>query len=133
MIYLGNQAVGVGVGGLAKSGTFTGNGTITQALDVGFEPDVIVVDSDLDFSVAGWQGIKCVTIVKGVMTVNFVHTNTTTTSSSTYNTPITSTDDPWGESAGAYRSCASYADGVLTLTNKTNNANGYYKIGRAHV
>ena len=114
----------------AKSGTFTGDSTITTVLDIGFEPDVIVIDSGLDLSVAGWQGLACVVIIKDVLTFNYYHNSTTDTNERTYNSSIKSNQDQWGASSGAYRNYAIFSDGKMTVTNKTNNANVSFVNGQ---
>lgn len=115
---------GGGGSGSVKTGTFTGDGTASVSLDVGFEPDVIVIDSDLDFNTAGWQGIKCIVIAKGTLTVNFYHSSLTVTNKTAYSDAISANQNPWGSDARAYRSYATYSDGTLLVTNKEpSNAN----------
>lgn len=116
MIYLGDKPVGI-VNKYMKSGTFTGSDTNSQALDIGFEPDIITVSSDLDISESGWTGIKSIVIAKGILTVNDAHLTATTTVSTAQACPL-SAEDPWGENITAnYKSKASYSNGVLTLSN----------------
>lgn len=111
----------------AKSGTFTGDGTATVQIDIGFEPDCIIVDSGISTGTAGTQGLLCVALVKGSLSINYYHNSSTDTSERTYNKRINSNDEPWGGDGGAYRSIASYSNGVFTVSNKTlNNANVYF-------
>lgn len=117
MIYLGDKPVGVAVGGKSASGTFTGDGTKTQEIDIGFEPDVIVVDSDLDVSEAGWTGNKSIVIARKVLSSNCLHTSATATSGNVQGMPL-SPEDPWGENIStAYKTTASYSNGILTISN----------------
>lgn len=104
----------------SKSGTFTGNGTKAVELQVGFEPDVIVIDSGLNPAEAGYQGLIVVIIAKDIYTFNSVHNSITDTNNSRgYFARI----DGWGgsSSVGAYRNIATYANGILTVTNVTAN------------
>ena len=57
----------------AIRGTFTGDGTATVALQTGFEPDVIVIDSGTDTVVAGLQGLVSVGMARGVFSINYYH------------------------------------------------------------
>lgn len=128
-------ASGYGGGsGQVKTGTFTGAPTASVNINIGFEPDIIVIDSDLDLGTAGWQGVKCIVIVKGVLTINFYHNSTTdTTKTHTYYDAISANQNPWGYDAGAYRSYATYSDGTLLVTNKTpNNANVQFVSGQTY-
>ena len=103
----------------AKSGTFTGDGTANVALNIGFEPDAIIIDSGLNTAIAGTQGILGIYLVKGIFTMNFYHNSSTDNTERQYAKKITSTEDAWGGSSGAYRSYATYSNGTLTITNKT--------------
>lgn len=126
------QMLGGGDVAQSKSGSFAGDGTITTVLDIGFEPDVIVVESGLDISVAGFQGVILVAIVKGVMTFNYYHNSATDTSVRTMNDFIRPNQDAWGADSGAYRNYALYSDGKLTVTNKTNNSNFVFINGQTY-
>lgn len=126
------QMLGGGDVAQSKSGSFVGDGTITTVLDIGFEPDVIVVESGLDVSVAGFQGVMLVVIAKGVMTFNYYHNSATDTNVRTYNDFIRPNQDAWGANSGAYRNYALYSDGKLTITNRTNNANVVFINGQTY-
>jgi hypothetical protein len=126
---------GGGGSGSVKTGTFVGDGTASVTLDIGFEPDAIVIDSDLQFDTEGWQGLKCVVIVRNVLTINFYHNSTTdTTKTHTYNDAISTGQDPWGANSGAYRSYGAYSSsGDMLVTNKTpNNANTFFVSGQTY-
>lgn len=116
----------------SKSGSFVGDGAITAVLDIGFEPDVIVIESGLDVSVAGFHGVMLVVIAKGVMTFNYYHNSATDTNARTYNDFIRPNQDAWGANSGAYRNYALYSDGKLTVTNKTDNANVVFINGQTY-
>ena len=117
----------------AIRGTFTGDGTATVALQTGFEPDVIVIDSGTDTVVAGFQGLVSVGMARGVFSINYYHNSDTDTTERNYNYSYRRNGDPWFNDAGAYRSCASYLGGVLTVTNRTtNNANVYFANGQTY-
>ena len=107
----------------SKSGSFTGNGTKQVDLQIGFEPDVIVIDSGLDSKVAGYVGLILVVIARNCVTVNMLHNSVTDTNASRgYMSKLANGDD-WGQvgTIGAYRNIASYANGVLTVTNATSS------------
>lgn len=103
----------------SKSGTFIGDGTKTVDLLIGFEPDVIIIDSNLPLNVAGPVGLYKVALAKNVFTLNVVHNSSTDTQTArTIFAPLNGLD--WGNSSvGAYGNVASYADGTLTVTNIT--------------
>lgn len=126
------MAMGGGDMAKVKSGTFTGDGTNSVTINLGFEPDVVVVDSDLDLSQAGWIGLKCAVIVKNVLTVNALHGNDTTTNASVYNHSIVPGNDAWGGSCGSYRNYVTYSNGVVTVTNKSNNDSVKFISGQTY-
>ncbi|MBR4457588.1 MAG: hypothetical protein IKS31_01380 [Clostridia bacterium] len=59
------QIMGGGDVAQSISGSFTGDGTATVELDIGFEPDVIIIDSGIDYSTPGTKGLLMVAIAKG--------------------------------------------------------------------
>lgn len=110
----------------SKNGTFTGDGTKAVALQIGFEPDVIIIDSGLPMSIAGPVGLYMVAIAKNVFTLNANHNSTTDT-----NAARTIFGNlygiGWGDrSLGAYRNNATYENGVLTISNATNSPGAQY-------
>lgn len=106
------------------NGTFTADGTTPTAyLNTGFEPDIVFVDSDLDYESAGWIGIGRVIIVKNAMAAHLRHNNATIT-----NAQITATYKiggdypPYGAVINDYTSYGEYSNGVFKVSNGTNNA-----------
>lgn len=126
------QMMGGGDVAQSKSGSFTGDGTITTVLDIGFEPDVIVIDSGIDYTTPSAQGLLMVAIAKGKFTLNFYHNSTTDVTSHNYPFDIISGTDSWGADSGAFRNYCIYSDGVLTVTNKTNHANVVFINGQTY-
>lgn len=117
----------------AIRGAFTGDGTATVNLQTGFEPDVIVIDSGTDTVVAGFQGLISVGMGKGVFTLNYYHTSDTDDIERMYGYAYRRNGDPWFNDAGAFRSCASYSNGVFTVTNRTlTNANVCFANGQTY-
>lgn len=119
-------ASGYGGGGSVKTGTFVGDGTKEVNLSVGFEPDVIVIDSGLDPSQSGYTGLIVVAIAKNVFTVNNTHNSDTDTQNARtiYGSLL---NKGWGDNkVGAYRNVATYANGVLKVTNATNSPSAQY-------
>lgn len=111
----------------SKTGTFTGDGTKQVDLQVGFEPDVIVIDSGLDITVAGITGLFCVAIAKNVFTMNFSHNSNTDTQTRVISAYLL--NSAWGTSSlGAYRNKAEYNNGILTVTNATNAPPEQYRF-----
>lgn len=112
----------------SKSGTFIGDGTKIADLLIGFEPDVIIIDSNLPLKVAGPVGLYKVALAKNVFTLNVTHNSTTDVQ--TARTVFEALNDiNWGNtSLGAYRNMASYADGTLTVTNVTVSPPEQYRF-----
>lgn len=105
----------------SKSGTFTGDGTKDVALQIGFEPDVIIIDSGLPMSIAGPVGLYMVAIAKNVFTLNASHNSTTDTNAARVNFSSLY-GIGWGDSSlPAYRNNATYENGVLTISNSTKS------------
>ena len=116
----------------SKSGTFTGDGTKTTALQIGFEPDVIIINSGLPTNVAGPVGLYMVAIAKNVFTLNASHNSTTDTNAARtmfgqlYNSG-------WGDGTlGSYRNNATYENGVLTISNTTASPSAQYYFIEGH-
>ena len=110
----------------SKSGTFIGDGTKTADLLIGFEPDVIIIDSNLPLNVAGPVGLYKVVLAKNVFTLNATHNSATDTQ--TARTIFAALNGlEWGNtSLGSYRNVASYVDGTLTVTNVTFSPSAQY-------
>lgn len=110
----------------SKSGTFIGDGTKTVDLAIGFEPDVIIIESGLPLNIAGPVGLYKVALAKNVFTLNASHNSETDTNASrTIFGQLNGID--WGNSTlGAYRNTASYIDGILQVTNITNSPPATY-------
>lgn len=110
----------------SKNGTFTGNGTKTVTLQIGFEPDVIIINSGLPLNAAGPVGLYMVAIAKNVFTLNASH-NSTTDINATRTMFGQLYGTGWGNNTlGAYRNTATYGNGVLTVTNITNSPGAQY-------
>ena len=122
MMELRRRVMMLMAGGANKiaSGTFTGDGTVAATLNIGFEPDVVVIDSGLDYSVAGVAGILAITIAKGSVITNITHNNTSATSYSGTLNVMKPSQDPWGADSGVNNNTfCIYEDGVLYVSNKT--------------
>lgn len=112
----------------SKSGTFLGDGTKEVALTVGFEPDVIIIDTGLPLNVEGPVGLYAVAIAKNKFSLNTTHNSTTDTQQRTIFGQLLNAG--WGNTTtlGAYRSMAVYQGGVLTVTNVTANPSQQYRF-----
>ena len=112
----------------SKSGTFIGDGTKTVDLAIGFEPDVIIIDSGLPLNIAGPVGLYKVALAKNVFTLNVTH-NSTTDTNATRTIFGQLNGIGWGDhTSGAYRNVASYIDGILQVTNITNSPPETYRF-----
>ena len=116
-----------------KSGTFTGDRTINATLNIGFEPDAVIIIRDLRTDVIGLQNIV---FLKDRYTYNAVmYLSTSSGIRIGENTnPIAVGEDSWGykESLGTYLSYGSYSNGVFTVTNKTNGSRAYFIDGEQY-
>lgn len=119
---------GGGGSGSVKTGSFVGDGTKEVDLSVGFEPDVIIIDSGLDPSQSGYTGLIVVAIAKNIFTVNNTHNSDTNTQNARtiYGSLL---NKGWGTTmVGAYRNIATYANGILNVTNATANPSLQYRF-----
>ena len=112
-----------GSGAQVVTGTFTGDGTISVSLSIGFAPDIAVISSDQDYSQSGWAGVGDIVIIKGDISFLGRHNATSATAIRAEGNP--SMDGAYGSSSTAptYAAYGTYSDGALTVTNK-NNATG---------
>lgn len=115
-----------------KSGTFTGDGTINVSLPIGFEPDGVIITTDVDWTVAGWTGIITAILIKGVCGLDYCHTGNTATNAQNYGRQLKLTDDPWAVGAGTYMPNGTYTNGVLNVSNNTNTPSQTYANGRTY-
>lgn len=121
--------------GQVASGTFTGDGTINVTLSLGFAPDVVMIASGLDYTVAGWAGIGDAAFIKGVCTYLKRHNTTTATTPTTNgnSTPgITGGDYGTQETASSYQAYATYADGNFTISNYSNGTGTKFINGHTY-
>ena len=102
-----------------KSGTFMGNGTASVTIDMGFEPDVVIIDSGHRYNNPGFAGLMQAILIKGIIITNICHQSDTATNSLMYGNPIGEGQDVWGykETPVSNTSYALYSNGQLTLTN----------------
>lgn len=122
MIYLGNQAVGITNSMRFTSGTFTGNGTSTVALNIGFKPEAVAIKSNLDYTQTGWSGVGHVLLYRNVGSCIWRHNNTS--ASAAGGTTFFFGNYEYGnpETTASYVLYAEYSDGVLTLKNSSPGA-----------
>ena len=122
-----------------KTGSFNGNNTVTKILDIGFEPDVVVIStSDIDYSASGSGGLISVVCVKGVVMTNVFHNPSTTAQPwSPCANPVNENDDPWGAdkesyTGSSYPTYCRYSNGSLTVTNGQNAGRVYFVSGKTY-
>lgn len=104
-----------------KSGTFTGDGTSSVALPIGFEPDILIMDTPVAWDESGWSGTGILTIAKGIYTIATRHSTTNSATVGNVVYIFNSSDGDYGNSdnANAYAFYCSYSNGVFTIENKT--------------
>ena len=125
MIYLGKNPVGFADRHfLSAQGTFTGDGTNSVALSLGFKPDFVYIWADVNYSESGWQGIGHVIVHRGDLIHTIRHASETATSSAGVTYWLTTGNGDFGISNNAPTNgfYGSYSDGTLTLTNKSSSA-----------
>lgn len=114
-------------------GTFVGDGTSSVALNVGFEPDVVVIESGLDFSQA-WQGTGTIVIAKNVFSASLRHaTQSSTTATSVINVSF-GEQYPYGNPTGstAYSFYGTYENGVFNVINERSTGATYFVVGNTY-
>ena len=113
-------------GAKVKTGTITGKGSATISIDVGFEPDIIVIASGLDYTSSN-LGMLNVVLVRGIVMYNTWRTSSAYGSTGNNVSP---NGDVWGakESYGNYASYATYSNGVLTISNQATTTGRCYFI-----
>ena len=112
-----------------KQGTFIGDGTINVSLNVGFEPDYVIVERESKILTIGMQNVS---IIKGRAVYNSICYTSSSSGLVTicYGTYISENDDVWGHSStSTYRSYATYANGILTISNNTNSTRSSFISG----
>lgn len=118
------ESLVAGYGGKAevKTGTFTGDKTtFTANLNVGFEPDIVIVECDLNYTAPGWAGMGNIVIVKNVLTTHLRHNNTALASANSTSN-LCEESHPYGMTTGSSATYGIYSDGVFTITNTSNSA-----------
>jgi hypothetical protein len=119
MIYLGNSPVGVASYSKRATGTFTGDGTATATLNIGFKPETVLVKSDQDYSQTGWAGVGHATLGRYVGSCIWRHNNSS--ASTAGSTAFFFGNYEYGnpETTASYVMYAVYSEGVLTLKNSS--------------
>ena len=112
-------------GAKVKTGTFLGNDDNNITLDIGFKPDVVVIDSGLPYNEVNYAGMLHVVIARGIMIIQTCHQSATSTSALMYGNSITSEQDEFGykETPVDFTVYATFADGQLTVRNNTSRGN----------
>lgn len=107
-----------------KHGTFVGNGKNSVTIPLGFEPDILIIHSAVDYYTSGWVGVGDVCVSKSMYSIVVRHNNTTVSYAVPNVYPFNQGDGDYGNSQNApqYTFYGSYSDGNLTLTNKGNLA-----------
>ena len=120
---VGSLVAGYGGGSQVATGTFTADGSTSDAsMNVGFEPDMVSIKCNLDYYTTGWAGMGNIIIVKNVLTAHARHN---TTSVNGIQSSINASFDeshPYGLSTTSYGTYGTYSNGIFTVTNNTKNA-----------
>lgn len=120
------------------SGQFTGDRTTLAQFNVGFEPDVIIVKArDLDPLTAGWTGNYLICIIKNTLTIATRHNNNNVTALNTsVDARVGGDYPPYGTNvanSSGYTAYGTYADGVFSINNVTNNGLTRFINGEVYV
>lgn len=128
------QMIGGGDVAQVKHGIFMGNGTPSVQIQTGFAPDVLIIESDVDYSQAGWTGIGHVVIAKGVMSLVMRHNSTSTETAANNIYPIVNTGTDYGDAEIAKQYCiyGNYSDGVIALDNYSVGVGVTFNSGRQY-
>lgn len=114
-------ASGYGGGIKIKTGSFVGSKNKTQAIEIGFEPDIFYCDCGLDPYQSGWEGQRNLTYIKNVAIYQMRHNNTTVSSAQSLCNARFDASHPYGIGTEGYDPYATYDNGIFTVTNMTNN------------
>lgn len=125
----GTQVTGTGQGGApvkTKTGSVTGDGTITLAIPCNFEPDLIYIYGDMSAS-ANNRGVVSITILKDTFAYM---SNDSSTSNTTEN--FTFGDHSisgYGDPANLY---VTYSNGTLTIDTVSNTSARRFRSGQVY-
>lgn len=107
-----------------KEGTFTGNGENIVSIDIGFEPDVLIISAGLDYHTAGWRGTCDIVFVKGRIIYSSNHSGSSQTNANVYaNINVGQSYGDYGNSADAplYYTYGTYNNGFMQVVNKESS------------
>lgn len=105
-----------------KTGIYTGQGSVSAAFNIGFEPDLFIITRD---SINPAPGMQNVALIKAHTVYNSLYyTGGGVLKIASYSNYIYEDDDAWGykDDLAGFVSYATYSDGVLTLTNISSNS-----------
>lgn len=127
----GSETAGTASGGGAQmvSGTFTGDGKINAALNIGFEPDIVEIVSSKDYAASGWAGVGDIVIIKNNISFIGRHNSTSATAVTVNANP--NMDGAYGSSSTApnYTPYGTYSSGTLTVSNKNDGVGTRFRSG----
>lgn len=118
---------------LFASGSFVGDGTVNASLNIGFEPDVVVVKINKAFDESGWRGAGDFYFSKGRIATIDMHTTATATVHGLYYNYIYQDQDAYGASAtDTYKAYGQYSNGTFTISNTSDNVNTRFISGETY-
>ena len=126
---------GGGSGAQVVTGMFTGDQSSTVELNIGFKPDIIEIESDVDYYTTGWIGIGHAVIVKNNYAELLRHNNASTNGAITaVNAHLRGAYGEYGDVgvSGSAMPYGSYSDGIFTFKNTQNLASTQFINGKTY-
>lgn len=125
----GSQVTGTGQGGTpvkTKTGSVTGEGTITLAIPCDFEPDLIYVYGDMSASASN-RGVVSITILKD--TFAYMSNDSSTSNTAENFTAFDHSISGYGDPTNLY---ATYSNGTLTIDTVSNTSARRFRSGQTY-
>lgn len=125
----GTQATGTGSGGSSvqtKTGSVTGNGTITLSLPCDFEPDLIYIYGDMSASASN-RGVVSITILKD--TFAYMSNDSSTSNANENFIYGEHGASGYGDSS---QITVTHSNGTLTLNTVTNSSARRFRSGQTY-
>lgn len=125
----GEKVEGTSSGGTpvkTKTGTVTGDGTITLVIPCDFEPDLIYVYGDMSASASN-RGVVSITILKD--TFAYMSNDSSTSNTNENFTAFNHSISGYGDPTDLY---ATYSNGTLTIDTVSNTSARRFRSGQTY-
>lgn len=123
---IGSIQTGGGSSAQIKTGSVTGDGTITLAIPCSFEPDLIYVYGDMSAS-ANNRGVVSITILKD--TFAYMSNDSSTSNTNESFTAFDHSISGYGDPTNLY---ATYSNGTLTIDTVSNTSARRFRSGQTY-